>query len=201
MDQPRETAETVLVERARQGDLDAFGKLVVRYQEKVYMVALQLVHNHSDADELSQQAFLKAFESLSKFRGDAGFFTWIYRIVVNLCLTHLKSQKRSVPLPTPGADSDGDGSAFEFASKDRVDDDLEKDEARNHVWAALDRLGPEIKAAAVLVYIQDLSPRDAGRILGCAEATVHWRLFRARKMLKKYLEPSSAVVSMERSHG
>src|SRR4051812_47051971 len=178
--------DVALVAAAREGDNDAFAQLVRRHQEKVYMLALQLTHNHSDADELSQQAFVKAFQALDQFQSKAGFFTWIYRITVNLCLTHLKNRNRTVELP--GADDDEDHPGRpEIGVMDTVDDSLQGLDAQREVWAALDQLTPDIQAAVVLVYLQDMSPREASRSLGCAEATVHWRLFKARKLLKRIL--------------
>jgi RNA polymerase sigma-70 factor (ECF subfamily) len=164
---------------------DPFAALVDRYKERVYMLALQMTHNHSDADELSQQAFLRAYESFGSFRGDSDFFTWIYRITVNLCLTHLKNQKRWVPLPEPQGQDEP--SAPEIAIDDPPDAALQEDDTKRQIWRALDTLSPELRAAIVLVYLQDQSPRQAAASIGCAEATVHWRLFKARKLLKKAL--------------
>ncbi len=149
------------------------------------MLALQMTHNHADADELSQQAFIRAYEAIGQFRADSEFFTWIYRITVNLCLTHLKNRNRWVPLPD--ASSDDDPPRPEIAMNDPPDAGLEENEIQRQVWRALEKLSPELRAATVLVYLQDLSPREAGRTLGCAEATVHWRLFKARKILKGLL--------------
>ena len=184
-DKYRDASEANLIAWAQKGDREAFGQLVQLSKEKVYMTALQMTRNHADADEFSQEAFLKAFQSLGQFRGGSSFSTWMYRIVVNVCLTRLKGQKRWVALP--GSD-DGDGaSAPEFGYSENAGDGIEKAEAREKVGEALAKLGPEIRAAVVLVYLQDLTPREAAVSLGCAEATVHWRLFRARKLLQKYL--------------
>lgn len=178
--------DAVLIDHCRQGATDAFGELVSRYRERVYMLALQMTKNHADADELSQAAFLKAYEALGSFRKESQFFTWIYRITVNLCLTHLKSQNRFVPLPAP--DPESETRAMELASAERVGEDLETDDERARVWKALDALTPDLRAAVVLVYLQDMSPRQAAKTLGCAEATVHWRMFKARKILKRLLK-------------
>lgn len=186
LEQMRTATDVQLVSWTQQGHTGAFGELVERYKERVYMLALQMTHSHPDADELSQQAFLKAFECLGQFRGDANFFTWVYRITVNLSLTYLKRRERFEPLPEPG--NDETYPKPELASKERTEGALEEDDTRREVWAALDTLSPELRAAVVLVYIQDLSPREAAESLGCAEATVHWRLFKARKKLKKVIK-------------
>ena len=149
------------------------------------MLAFQMTRNHADADELSQEAFLRAYESFGRFRGDSDFFTWIYRITVNLCLTHLKKQSRWRRFSEAGAAEEPvipEPSILENPTQG-----MEEEETRRRVGKALQALSPELRAATVLVYLQDFSPREAARSLGCAEATVHWRLFKARKLLKKYL--------------
>jgi RNA polymerase sigma-70 factor, ECF subfamily len=179
-------AEPDLVRWAQAGDAEAFGSLVEAYKERVYMLALQMTHNHSEADELSQQAFVRAYQSIGKFREQSNFFTWLYRITTNVCLTHLQGRKRWTPLPDPNSEED-QPSAPEIGSEDHFGQATEEDQARRQVWAALDQLGPEIRAAAVLVYLQDFSPREAAKTLDCAEATIHWRLFKARNQLKRLL--------------
>lgn len=176
-------SEEQLIAQARTGDQDAFGRLVELYKERVYAVAFQMTHSHSDADELSQTAFVKAFQSIGKFHGGSSFYTWIYRITVNACLTFLKGRGRTVPLPDPNSDEE---SAPEMGAPDPADRSMEHDELQAQVWKGLEQLAPEIRAAVVMVYLQDLSPKEAAVSLDCAEATVHWRLFRARKILRSY---------------
>lgn len=176
--------ESRLVAQAREGDLDAFGQLVENYKEKVYMIALQMTRHHADADEVSQQAFVRAFQSISSFQGTSAFYTWIYRITVNCSLSHLKQKNRWTPLPD--GDSD-EPSAPDIGYSENQGDSTEQDQERQRLWAALDRLSPDIRAAVVLVYLQDMSPREAAQTVGCAEATMHWRLFKARKLLQRYL--------------
>src|SRR5688572_9978835 len=91
--------EAVIIARAQAGEVEAFGELVEMYKERVYMLALQMTRNHTAADDVSQQAFLQAYQSINRFKGDSVFFTWIYRITTNLCLAHLRAQERWRPLP------------------------------------------------------------------------------------------------------
>ncbi len=176
-----------LVEAARRGDRGAFTELVRRSREKVYAMILGLTRNRQDADDLLQETYLRAFRALGKFRGDAGFSTWVYRIAVNLTLNHLKRQGRErnrtefdenlAPAdPAPGSTrSPEDASAaaeFEAGLEEAV--------------GALPRL---FKAAFVLVAEQGMSHAAAARILGCSENTVAWRMHKARKMLRARLRP------------
>jgi RNA polymerase sigma-70 factor, ECF subfamily len=182
------SSELQLLERARGGDAEAFGELVRGCQERIYMLALQMTRNHADADELSQLAFLKAYEALPRFRADSGFFTWVYRITINLCLSHLKNQSRYVPLPGSVDANEDSPSPAELAGPDRAEQPVEQAEEVSRVQKALRSLGPELRAAAIAVYIDDMTPRQAAQALGCAEATIYWRLFKARKILSRQLE-------------
>ena len=178
--------EAEVIARAQGGNVNAFGHLVKTYRKKVYTLAFQMTHNHADADEVSQEAFIKAFQSLDKFRGDAHFFTWMYRITMNICFNHFRKQKRERPLLDPLL---GDSKEHrESCPVENPGKSLEKREVKQIVWNALAELTEEIRAAVVLVYLQDIKPKEAAITLGCAEATVHWRLYRARDILKRILK-------------
>ena len=92
-------SEGELVTRSQQGDLDAFEDLVARYERKVYTIAYRFMGNHEDASDLAQEAFLKAYQSINKFRGDSSFATWISRIVVNVCKDELRKNKEIYKFP------------------------------------------------------------------------------------------------------
>jgi len=179
-------SETDLIVRAQQGDEEAFGCLVDRSKIRVYQVAYQMTQNHVDADELSQQAFVQAFQSLGRFRQESSFMTWMYRITVNACYSHFRrSDRKQVSLDQ---ESEEKIVRPELTKHENPDRNIEQGETRGRVWRALNRLGAEIRAAVVLVYLQDQKPKQVAVALGCSEATVHWRLFRARKILKQTLQ-------------
>ena len=180
------SSERELVLWAQGSDRLAYGRLVRLHKEKVFGAAYHMMGNYADADEMSQLAFVRAFQALNKFRIDSSFHTWIHRITVNLCLTHLKNRARILGLTEESAD---DVSLIDRQSVvSKVDWKMEKDEAKKRVWNALDKLKPEVRTTVVLVYLEEQTPREAAPLLGCAEATVHWRLFRARRFLKNLLK-------------
>jgi RNA polymerase sigma-70 factor (ECF subfamily) len=175
--------EIQLVRDSQNGDREAFMELVRSHREKIYNLALGMTQNAADADTLSQDAFVKAFENIQRFEGHSSFFTWVYRITVNHCLNFLKKRGREVPLPAPSFD--GERGAPEIGRIEPPDGPLQEQETQRQVRLALSNLRADLRVTVVLVYLEDKTPREAAAVLGCAEATVHWRLFRARKLLKK----------------
>jgi RNA polymerase sigma-70 factor (ECF subfamily) len=180
------SAEKQLISLAQKGDKDAFGSLVEANMKRVYVLSFQMMHNHSDADEIAQLTFVKAFGSIGGFHGDSSLSTWLYRITINLCLEQLRKRNRNISLSSTGPDDEND--EMEFPIHLPSDQNLLEQETSQVVWKALGKLKPEIRAAVVLVYLQDLTPREASRQMEVAESTVHWRLFKARNLLKKDLD-------------
>ena len=183
----RRQADKELIVRAKAGDREAFGALVKHYQRRVYITALQLTHNHADADDLTQETFVKAFRALEQFDFRSDFFTWLYRITVNTALNFLSQahRKRSVSL-------EDEGLAAHAMSKlmSQTEDPRERLELRNlyrKVMEAIETLKPELKIALVLHSIQGLSHREIADATACAEGTVAWRISEARRLLRTKL--------------
>jgi len=177
-----------LVAYARKGDVDAFTELASRYQEKVFQIVLWMTKNHQDADDLCQEAFLHAYKHLKNFKQRSGFYTWIYRIAVNLTLNFLKKkmrEKKRSAIPVEdclGGDSD---SLHRFSPEESS---LRK-ELRQKLNQAIDSLPDPYKMSFVLVVFQGMSHGQASEVQGCSENTISWRMFKARKMLQKRLLP------------
>lgn len=178
-----ERPDEELVLEARRGRKEAFAELVRRHQKKVYGLAYRMAGNHADADDLAQEVFLTAYRSLNGFRGKSGFYTWVYRIAVNLSLNYLKKKGREAH-DTLGGEAVGGNTAF--ASP-------EQSSAANELGAAVGEavrsLPPAYKSTFLLVASEGLSHAQAARLLGCSENTVSWRMHRARKMLQARLQP------------
>ncbi len=180
------------MEQAQGGDKAAFGKLVKKHQRRVYATALQMTGDHGEADDIAQDAFLRAFMAIEKFDGRSEFHTWLYRIVVNLTLNHLKRRGRTRPMDendprvvgSVAADDGGDNPARA----------LEKRQFYARLVEALDTLPESLKATVVLVSFQGLPHRIAAEILGCSEGTVSWRIHEARKQLRDHLGEELAVM-------
>jgi RNA polymerase sigma-70 factor (ECF subfamily) len=185
--------EDRLVERAQGGDLDAYAELIRRYRERIYRTIFRFTRNHEDTDDLAQETFLRAFKELRRFRRRSGFYTWVYRIALNLSFNHLKKRKKEVDGqkyfdPLPGLEKAALGSPEEASAAG---------ELRDRLAAAVDSLPRRYHAAFHLVVFQGLTHGQAARILGCSENTVSWRMHKARRILRAELRPFLKEVTDE----
>jgi RNA polymerase sigma-70 factor (ECF subfamily) len=174
----------VLVDAARRGDRGAFDELVRRYRPRIFALALHITGCRSDADDVVQDAFLRAYHSLGAFRGQSQFFTWLYRIAVNRALNHKRDRgrRRAVSLDD---DRIRAAVAVDAAGDPRRALDLAEDYAL--LLAALDALSPGLRAAVILVALQGMSHREAAAVLETSEGTIGWRMHEARKRLSAAL--------------
>ncbi|MGO9953288.1 MAG: RNA polymerase sigma factor [Dissulfurispiraceae bacterium] len=174
-----------LVKAALSGDDDAFSELVRRHKQKVFRLAARFVRDSEELDDICQEAFIKAYQSLSKFRGDAPFEHWITRIAVNTCYDSLRKQSRkrdNVPL---------DSVAFSIGEPQSPDNS-----SGNEAWAvlknAMTKLRPEERLVITLLNLEEKSVRETASLTGWSEGNVKVRAFRARKELKRILEDERA---------
>ena len=181
---PQPPTDAELVDRVRRGETRLFAELVARYQDAVFAMASRFVPGAVDAEDVAQEAFLKAYRGLEGFKGEARFSTWLYRITWNLCADWLRRHRRSgrtAHLPLENAEALADG---------RVD--LERgllaSEERRKVREALDGLDEKYRSVIVLLYYQKLSYEEIASVMGVPLKTVETRLYRARRMLKQSLE-------------
>jgi RNA polymerase sigma-70 factor (ECF subfamily) len=165
------------VEACRQGEREAFDRLVERYQRDVYRLCYRYVNNHQDANDMAQEVFLKAYRAISKFRGDSAFSTWLYRIAVNTCL-NFRSARR-VPQEEL-SEHLADGRAG-------VADRIQADERSAQVRKAVSRLPEKQRATLILKIYHDLTHEEVARILGASVGTVKANLFHALGNLRKLL--------------
>lgn len=163
-----------LLNEAKQGNRHAFGRLVDRHMKRTYGVALRFVNDRHLAEEIVQEAFVKAYQAIGSFRGEAEFTTWLYRIVVNLSLNAVKANKhRNVPLDNPGALS---LTLVNQPAEDSVRTDL--------IRKALTDLPALQQKVVVLRHLEGHSTREVSKILRCSEGTVKTHLFRGLKKLR-----------------
>ncbi len=165
-----------LVELCLNGDRLAFGALVEKYQRPIYTLALKMVRNAAVAEDISQAAFLKAFENLPSFDPTRKFFSWLYRIAMNEALNHLKVQQRFQEIPEETVDEKADGSA-----------QVQNDESTVAIQQALMTLKPEYRSVIVLSHFEDLSYEEIAEVLHIPVRTVKSRLFSARQLLRRIL--------------
>jgi RNA polymerase sigma-70 factor (ECF subfamily) len=166
--------EPSLVEAARSGDPEAFAELVARHQKMVHDVTYRMTGSQADAADVAQEAFIRAWRELDRFRGEGEFGAWIHRIALNTALNWLKAIRRRGDLHRRWAESD-------------TGPDVDREGLAGRVLAALDRLDPDARAAIVLTVYEGLNHAQAAQVLGCAETTVSWRIWRARRRLKAIL--------------
>ncbi len=178
------TAE-VLVERAKAGDRTAFGELVRRYRPRILALTLHLTGSESEAEDVAQEVFIKAFRAIRQFEGRSQFFTWVYRMAVNRSLNARRdsSRRRESPLEDPRIDRavaiDAGGNPVRAAELRQTYAQL--------LWA-LDRLPHDMRTSVVLVALQGMNHAEAAIIQDCSPGTVAWRLHEARKRLRIALE-------------
>ena len=179
-----ELTDWELVQKCQAGETSAFQELVSRYHQKVYMVIFGLLRHREDALEVAQETFFRAYRKISSFQGGSSFYTWIYRIAVNISIDAQRRQKRN---PLDFRESmDGVLDAQNEVARDPFSD-LHDRELRENLVKAINDLTPEHKAVIVLRTIEGLSYKDIGEILGCSEGTVMSRLHYARKKLQDKL--------------
>ncbi len=187
----RDDAEAALIRRCREGDEGAFRELVERYQRRTFYIARNMVNNAETAREISQEAFVRVFRHLDRFDSRKNFYTWLYQIVVNLCIDHLRraSHARTVDIDALDGLADAKGGSPVEAG--------EAADRRLRVHRTLDLLPPKYKAILVLRDIQGFSCGEIAGIVGCSGPTLRWRLHRARGLFREAWEGRVPVAGEE----
>jgi RNA polymerase sigma-70 factor, ECF subfamily len=183
----QETSDETLLERVAARDEAAFDLLVARHQGRAYRLAWSLLRDAEDARDLSQEAFLRVYRTAASFRGEAKFSTWFYRILVNLCLDHRRRGRWWQRLAVRSTTDDPEDDVLERQPAPAADpvDTLGREQVMARVWAEVDRLSPQQRAALLLQVQEDLSTSEIAQVLACSEATVRVHLHRAVSALRK----------------
>ena len=189
---PRFRSESQLIARVQAGDGDAFQELLRPYERAVYLAALSLLKNDADAEEAAQEAILKAFKNLSRFRREAKFSTWLIQIAINEAKMKLRKDRRHLyeSLDEGRPSEDGDYVPRDFADWREIPSEaLEQSELRHALSRALDTLPEKYRAVLILRDVQHLSITESAQVLGISEANVKTRLSRARLQMRDALAP------------
>jgi RNA polymerase sigma-70 factor (ECF subfamily) len=183
-------AATLLVERAKAGDRAAFEELVRRYRSRIVALALHLSGNQSEAEDITQEVFLKAYQKLDSFEGRSHFFTWVYRMAVNRALNVKRDRKRrrEETMDDPRVDR---AVAIDAAGDPVKAAELRRTYAR--LLQALDSLPGPMRTSVVLVALQGLSHAEAAVVQKCSEGTIAWRIHQARARLRTALDKKIAA--------
>lgn len=182
--------DQVLIERVQKGDKNAFNLLVTKYQQKVMNLVSRYVNNQADVQDVTQEAFIKAYRALANFRGDSQFYTWLYRIAVNTAKNHLTAGSRKPPgsdIEVEDAEIYDSGDALrENASPEKL---LLTNEIRQLIFKTIEQLPEELRVAIHLRELDGLSYEEIANIMDCPVGTVRSRIFRARDAVDKKIKP------------
>jgi RNA polymerase sigma-70 factor (ECF subfamily) len=181
-------SDEALVKLAKKGDRDAFQELVARYADKVYARAYSMMRNEDEALDLSQDAWVKGWQRLKQFQGDSSFATWMTRIIINLCLDHIRRQKRQRTDSIEEMDEESGGVERQMpVMVANPTEGLERAELRARIDRALNQLSHEHRTVVVLHEFEELEYKEIARRMECSIGTVMSRLFYARRKLAALL--------------
>jgi len=182
--------DQALVEKVQQGDKRAFDVLVLKYQNKIIQLVYRYVHDPDEAMDVAQEAFIKAYKAIGRFRGDSAFYTWIYRIAINTAKNYLVASGRRPPQgDIDAADAEqyeGATGLKEYATPERM---LLKDEIQTTIASAIDDLPDDLRTAITLRELEGLSYEEIAQTMDCPIGTVRSRIFRAREAIDTKLKP------------
>jgi RNA polymerase sigma-70 factor (ECF subfamily) len=174
--------DTYYISKVLRGDVNAFSQLVEKHKRMAYTLALRMVNNPEDAEEIAQDAFIKAFQSINDFKGESKFSTWLYKIVYHVSISRLrKKQLETISI-------DADFRNFDVSETDHLLTRLTIEEQNILVRTAIDRLPTDEKAIITLYYLNDSPVKEITGVTGDSEANVKIKLFRARKRLWELLK-------------
>jgi len=180
--------DKTLVRDAQRGDMAAFEELVARHRDKIYARAFSMMRNEDTAIDLSQEAWVKAWQRLAQFQGDASFATWLTRITINLCLDQLRKQKRQRAESIEEMDEESGGVERQMpVITTNPTERLERGELRQRIDEALGKLSDEHRTVLVLHEFEEMEYKEIAKTMGCSIGTVMSRLFYARRKLAALL--------------
>lgn len=183
---PQKETDKQLVARVQRGDKRAYDLLVLKYQHKIVGLVSRYLRDQDEVLDVTQEAFIKAYRALPRFRGDSAFYTWLYRIAINTAKNHLVSKSRR----PPDTDLDIDEGEFQEASgalsqMENPENSLATEQLKAVVYQAIDDLAEDLKAAITLREFEGFSYEEIAEVMDCPVGTVRSRIFRARETIEK----------------
>ena len=182
--------DQALVEQVQRCDKQAFDVLVLKYQNKIIQLVNRYVHDSDEARDVAQEAFIKAYRAIGRFRGDSAFYTWLYRIAINTAKNYLVASGRRPPRSDIDAQDaeqyEGATGLKEYATPERL---LQKDEIQYAIAEAIDALPDDLRTAITLRELEGLSYEEIAQTMDCPIGTVRSRIFRARDAIDTRLKP------------
>jgi RNA polymerase sigma-70 factor (ECF subfamily) len=182
--------DQLLVERVQRGDKKAFDTLVLKYQLRIIKLVSRYIRDHSEVQDVAQEAFIKAYRALPRFRGDSAFYTWLYRIAINTAKNHLVARGRRMPNVDIDAQEAEQFEGAEGLKEQATPEQLAaKDELETTIFSAMEHLPDDLRTAITLREIEGLSYEEIAEAMECPVGTVRSRIFRAREAIDKKLQP------------
>ena len=179
-----------LVRRVQQGDKKAFDTLVIKYQQRIAKLISRYVRDQDEVLDVAQEAFIKAYRALPRFRGDSAFYTWLYRIAINTAKNYLVAQGRR----PPATDVDAEEAVYveggaRLSDRDTPEQLVQRDEVERVIFDTIDALPEELRTAITLREMEGLSYEEIAETMDCPIGTVRSRIFRAREAIETKLKP------------
>jgi len=194
---PVEHDDLQLISASKNGDQDAFSLLVQRYQRRVFNLVFRMLQNYEEANEVTQEAFLAAWQGLPSFRGEARFSTWLYRIAYNCALKQLETRKRDKALHTALQAEQ----SLESEGEDPKSAHLETLDNQKMIQEQLSQLPPKYRIVLILRHLQDMTYEEMAEVLTIPVGTIKTHLFRARNLLKERLQAFDAGLKQRGMRG
>ncbi len=179
-----------LVRRVQEGDKKAFDLLVIKYQQRIAKLISRYVRDQDEVQDVAQEAFIKAYRALPRFRGDSAFYTWLYRIAINTAKNYLVAQGRRPPATDVEAEEavyvDG---GMKMSDRDTPEQLIQRDEVERVIFDTIDSLPEELRTAITLREMEGLSYEEIAETMDCPIGTVRSRIFRAREAIETKMKP------------
>jgi RNA polymerase sigma-70 factor (ECF subfamily) len=190
---PHDLPDSELVLRVRKGDGSAYRPLVERYQTRIHAMVYGMVRDGEEARDITQNAFIKAYQSLASFRIESSFYTWLYRIAMNLAIDHCRKNRRrkTTAFDEAVANRDEDGTILDLHQSESPQRALQRKQLHERIFAALDELSEDQREVILLREVEGMSYKEIAEAMDIPEGTVMSRLFYARKRLQGLLQHSS----------
>ena len=181
--------DLILVRRAKRGDYKAFDLLVLKYQSRIIGIAMKFVKDLQTAEDVAQESFIKAYQSLDSFREESAFYTWLYRITSNTAKNYLISKKRKKELLETEILSSEEMDIFDIPGGSSPEEILEANNLRELIFESLSNLPEDIRTAVSLREFEGLSYEEISEVLDCPIGTVRSRIFRGREIIQEKISP------------
>jgi RNA polymerase sigma-70 factor (ECF subfamily) len=182
--------DQLLVEQVQKGDKKAFDLLINKYQHRIVSLVTRYVSDHSEAQDVAQEAFIKAYRAIDRFRGDSAFYTWLYRIAINTAKNWLVARKRRPPsTDIDAADAEQYDMESRLKEQGTPENEMMRDEIKRTVFDTIAELPDDLRTAIMLREMEGMSYEDIALTMDCPIGTVRSRIFRAREAIDEKLKP------------